>query len=116
MLLVVLPPCECTRCPTFVFTSFGANYIHCGTKRQNRANYGSTGFERLWGKNACILLCVACDTLVPIRTGLGTRAVLVGSAQAMAVLWNFSGWELGTLKNLQVLLVCIMSAPATALI
>ena len=60
------------------------------------------------GKNACILLCVACDTLVPIRTGLGTSAVLVGSALTVALLWNFSGWKLGTIKNLQVLLVCVL--------
>ena len=54
--------------------------------------------------------------LVPIRTGLETRAVLVGSALTVALLWNFSGWKLGTIKNLQVLLVCIMSALATSVI
>jgi hypothetical protein len=29
--------------------------------------------------------------VVPIRTGLGTRAVLVGSVLAMAGIWNFTG-------------------------
>lgn len=46
--------------------------------------------------------------LVPIRTGLGTSAVLVGSALTVALLWNFSGWKLGTIKNLQVLLVRVL--------
>ncbi len=69
------------------------------------------------GKNACILLCVACDTLVPIRTGLGTRAVLVDSAQAIAELWNFSVWNLGTMNVLLgVAGACVMNAPATSVI
>lgn len=42
---------------------------------------------------------------MPIRTGLGTRAVLVGSVLAVVLLWNFTGVKLGTMKNLQVLLV-----------
>jgi len=45
---------------------------------------------------------------VPIRTGLGTRAVLLGSVLAMAELWNFSGVKLGTMKILQVLLAVYM--------
>jgi hypothetical protein len=44
---------------------------------------------------------------VPIRTGLGTRAVLLGSVLAMAELWNFSGVKLGTMKILQVLLAVL---------
>lgn len=43
--------------------------------------------------------------LVPIRTELGTMVVLVGSVLAVAGLWNFSCVKLGTMKNLQVLLV-----------
>ena len=42
---------------------------------------------------------------MPIRTGLGTMAVLVGSVLAVAELWNFTVMNLGTMKNLQVLLV-----------
>ena len=45
---------------------------------------------------------------MPIRTGLGTRAVLLGSVLAMAELWNFSGVKLGTMKILQVLLAVYM--------
>lgn len=43
-----------------------------------------------------------------IRTGLGTRAVLVGSVLAIAELWNFKRVKLGTMKNLQVLLVLLL--------
>lgn len=51
---------------------------------------------------------------MPIRTGLGTMAVLVGSVLAVAGLRNFSCVKLGTMKNLQVLLAFFMSAPATS--
>lgn len=42
---------------------------------------------------------------MPIRTGLGTRAVLLGSVMAVAELWNFTVMNLGINKILQVLLV-----------
>ena len=41
---------------------------------------------------------------MPICTGLGTMAVQVGSVLAVAGLWNFTVMNLGTMKNLQVLL------------
>ena len=44
---------------------------------------------------------------MPIRTGLGTRAVLVGSVLAIAEIWNFTGVKLGTMKELQVLLAFV---------
>lgn len=45
---------------------------------------------------------------MPIRTGLGTMAVLVGSVLAVAGLWNFSCVKLGTNEILQVLLVLLL--------
>lgn len=38
--------------------------------------------------------------IVPIRTGLGTMAVLVGSVVAVIILWNYVCDELGTWKGL----------------
>lgn len=69
------------------------------------------GFYALW----CLLLPLwhekatqgkiqRCSSVL-IRTGLGTRAVLLGSVLAVTGLWNFSCAKLGTMKNLQVLLV-----------
>ena len=42
---------------------------------------------------------------VRISTVLGTRAVLLGFVLELSVLWNFTAMNLGTIKNLQVLLV-----------
>ena len=71
------------------------------------------GFYALW----CLLLPLwhekatqgkiqRCSPVL-IRTGLGTRAVLLGSILAMAGLWNFTVMNLGTMKNLQVLLAVL---------
>lgn len=45
---------------------------------------------------------------MPIRTGLGTRAVLVGFVLAVTELWNFSCVKLGTNEILQGLLVVVL--------
>ena len=54
----------------------------------------------------CVLLPLWCEnrnlgflrlrSIVPIRTGLGTRAVLVGSVVAVVVVRNFIGVVIGT--------------------
>lgn len=78
-------PYERIRCLTLAFTFFGAKLLPLWCKKP---------------KQGKIQRC----SLVPIRTGLGTRAVLVGSVLAIAELWNFTVMNLGTMKNLQVLL------------
>lgn len=49
----------------------------------------------LWGKNRNLGF-LGLGIIVPIRTGLGTMAVLVGSVVVVAELRNFTGAFLGT--------------------